>query len=243
MSDNTHSRLLVFTATFNEAANIDEWITGVTASQPEADMLIVDDNSPDGTGDLVRQRASANPRITLHSRPGKLGLNSAHLYAMQYALRNNYDVLVTMDADGSHQPSQIASLLKALDSHQFVIGTRTHGGTHQAPRFRRVLSHSANGLARVLLPMGITEYTTSFRAFSRPALEAALQHEYTFGGYAFFIECLEGLHRQGITMGERPIDFLDRKGGVSKIPKNQITMSAGALAQMGWARMKSRVGR
>lgn len=238
-----HERILIFTATFNEAANIDEWLEGATASQPSADILIVDDNSPDGTAAIVEGWVHRSPRITLHRRPGKLGLNSAHLFAMQYALERGYDVLVTMDADGSHQPTQIARVLSGLDSAEFTIGTRTRGGSHQATRMRRVLSHSANGLARVMLPMGLSEYTTSFRAFTRPAIQAALQHEYTFGGYAFFIECLEGLHQQGITMNERPIDFLDRQGGVSKIPKNQIAVSAGALLQMSWARIKPGRGR
>lgn len=232
------ARTLIFTATFNEAANIDAWLDRVTSCQPSADILIVDDNSPDGTSSIVQSWADRNSHITLHRRPGKLGLNSAHLFAMQYALEHDYDVLVTMDADGSHQPDQISQVLSGLDSADFTIGTRTHGGTHQAARMRRLLSHSANGLARLMLPMGLTEYTTSFRAFTRPAIQAALQHEYTFGGYAFFIECLEGLHQQGISMNERPIDFLDRQGGVSKIPKNQIAVSAGALMQMSWARMK-----
>ena len=234
------SRELIFTATYDERANIGWWIKEVAKARPGSDILIVDDNSPDGTGELVRQLIETFPQITLHSRVGKLGLSSAHLYAMQYAFENAYDVLVTMDADGSHLPSQIPRVVSGLDNAQFCIGTRTHGGTHQAKKGRQILSHGANTVARVLLPMGLTEYTTSFRAFSRPAIKAALSHEYGFSGYAFFIECLEGIHQQGIVMTERPIDFLDRKGGVSKIPKNQIVVSAGALTQMSWARIRGR---
>ena len=99
------SRELIFTATYNEAANIGPWIRGVVAARPSADILIVDDSSPDGTGAVVEKLAVEFPQITLHSRPGKSGLSSAHIYAMQYALDNNYDTLVTMDADGSHQYS------------------------------------------------------------------------------------------------------------------------------------------
>ena len=235
---------LIFTATYNECTNIGWWIEEVAKARPTSDILIVDDSSPDGTGELIKELSKKFPQITLHSRVGKLGLSSAHLYAMQYAFENDYDVLVTMDADGSHLPSQILRVANGLDNAQFCIGTRTHGGTHQAKKSRQLLSHGANTIARVLLPMGLTECTTSFRAFSRPAIKAALSHEYEFNGYAFFIECLEGMHQQGIVMSERPIDFLDRQGGVSKIPKNQIVVSAGALTQMSWARIrrgKSRV--
>lgn len=235
MSDRGSSTL-VFTATYNEYDTIGAWLAGVERNVPNTDILIVDDNSPDGTASVIRAAAERNPRIRLHSRPGKLGLNTAHLYAMQYALDQGYDVLVTMDADGSHQPSQIPRLISGLGRAQFCIGTRSRGGTHQAARFRRVLSRGANTMARLFLPMGLSEYTTSFRAFSRPALLAALQHEYGYSGYAFFIECLEALHREGIAMTECPIDFLDRQGGVSKIPKNQITVSAAALTQLSWSR-------
>jgi dolichol-phosphate mannosyltransferase len=234
------SSTLVFTATYNERDTILDWLAGVKKNLPQADIFIVDDNSPDGTAAAIRAASEKNPRIHLHSRPGKLGLNTAHLYAMEYALAHGYDILVTMDADGSHQPSQIASLITGLDKAQFCIGTRSRGGTHQAARGRRVLSHGANTVARLLLPMGLSEYTTSFRAFSRPALQAALQYEYVYSGYAFFIECLEAMHQQGVAMTEYPIDFLDRQGGVSKIPKNQIVVSAAALAQLSWSRRIAR---
>jgi dolichol-phosphate mannosyltransferase len=223
-------RELIFTATYNERENIGWWIDEVVKARPGSDMLIVDDNSPDGTGELIESLRAKYPQVTLHSRVGKLGLNTAHLYAMEYAYENGYGVLI----------NQIPGVVKGLSQAQFCIGTRTRGGTHQAAKGRQILSHGANTIARVLLPMGLTEYTTSFRAFSRPAIKAALSHEYGFSGYAFFIECLEGMHQQGIVMTESPIDFLDRQGGVSKIPKNQIVVSAGALTQMSWARLAHR---
>ena len=236
------SRELVFTATYNEAANIGPWIEGVVAACPTADILIIDDNSPDGTGAVVTEFAQRYPQVTLHSRSGKLGLSSAHIYAMQYALDNNYDSLVTMDADGSHQPAQIpavlGSLTDGLTSANFCIGTRTRGGTHQAALPRRVLSHGANITARVLLPMGISEYTTSFRAFDPIALRAVLAHDFSASGYAFFIECLEVMHRAGVVMTEVPIDFLDRFSGQSKIPKNQMYLSMLALSRLSFARLR-----
>ena len=235
------SRELVFTATYNEAANIGPWIEGVVAACPSADILIIDDNSPDGTGAVVTEFSRTFPQVRLHSREGKLGLSSAHIYAMQYALDNDYDSLVTMDADGSHQPAQIPAVLGALSSGlstaDFCIGTRTRGGSHQAALPRRVLSHGANVTARILLPMGISEYTTSFRAFNPVALRAVLAHDFSAAGYAFFIECLEVMHRAGVSMTEVPIDFLDRFSGTSKIPKNQIYLSMLALSRLSLARL------
>lgn len=226
------TRELIFTATYNEAANIEPWVRGVVAARSDADILIVDDSSPDGTGAVVEKLVVEFPQITLYSRPGKSGLSSAHIYAMQYALDNGYDTLVTMDADGSHQPSQIPAVLGGLDSADFCIGTRTRGGSHQAALPRRVLSHGANLTARVLLPMGLSEYTTSFRAFDPVSLRAVLAHDFSASGYAFFIECLEVMHRAGVSMTEVPIDFLDRFSGTSKIPKNQIYLSMLALTRL-----------
>ena len=237
------SRELIFTATYNEAANIGPWVRGVIAAHPEADILIVDDSSPDGTGTVVTDLMAEFRQITLHSRPGKSGLSSAHLYAMQYAIDNEYEALITMDADGSHQPAQIDAVLGGLRSADFCIGTRTRGGSHQAALPRRVLSHGANITARVLLPMGISEYTTSFRAFNPIALRAVLDHDFSASGYAFFIECLEVMHRAGVKMTEVPIDFLDRFSGTSKIPKNQIYLSMLALARLSVNRLPGVVKR
>jgi len=145
-------------ATYSEASNIDPWIEGVTTAVPDADILIIDDLSPDHTATVITEFAHTFPQVGLHSRAGKQGLNSAHIYAMQYALDNGYGALVTMGADGSHQPAQIPAVLGALSgglaTSNFCIGTRTHGGSHQAALPRRILSHGANITARVLLPMG-----------------------------------------------------------------------------------------
>ena len=205
-------KALVFTATYNEASNIGPWIEGVAKVVPGADILIIDDSSPDHTATVITEFAHTFPQVCLHSRAGKQGLSSAHIYAMQYALDNGCGALVTMDADGLHQAA--------------------------LPRW--ILSHSANITARVLLPMGISEYTTSFRAFDLVALRAVLAHNFSASGYAFFIECLEVLHRAGVIMTEVPIDFLDRFSGQSKIPKNQIYLSMLALTRLSFNRLKAR---
>ena len=232
------ARILVFTATYDEARNAPTWVMGVRAAAPEADLLVVDDDSPDGTGAILDGLAGDQPTLTVIHRPGKSGLASAHLVAMNYALEHGYDTLITMDADGSHLPAQIPRLLEHIPSSDFVIGTRYRGGSHRAGALRRLLSAGANGLARVILPTGLSEYTTSFRAFDRKALQVLVDAHFTTGGYAFFVECIEILHGSDLRMSEVPIDFVDRTHGSSKIPKSQILMSVEALVSMGVRRRR-----
>ena len=232
--------LLVFTATYEEARNAPVWVAGVREAVPDAHLLVIDDDSPDGTGKILDSLAAEDAALTVIHRAGKSGLASAHLMAMQYALDHNYSVLITMDADGSHLPAQIPRLLEALRGNDFVVGTRYRGGSHRAGRGRRLLSAGANGLARVILPTGLSEYTTSFRAFDDRALETLVSAKFSTGGYAFFVECIELLHSRGLRMTETPIDFVDRTHGSSKIPKGQILMSVQALVSMGVQRRKRR---
>lgn len=232
------TRTLVFTGTYNERETIEVWVRGVSRHQPDADLLVVDDNSPDGTGSILAGLQREFPRLMVHGRPGKEGLNTAHLHALQFGLDERYERVVTMDADGSHQPRQIARLLSASDRAGFVIGTRFRGGSHQAPFVRRALSLGANGASRVLLPMGISEYTTSFRVFSPDAVRAVTSARLSFRGYAFFIECLEVVHQAGISMAEVPIDFVDRIGGTSKIPRSQVLLSIEALGRLSLRRLR-----
>ena len=223
---------LVFTATYCEQENIEAWVRGVHLHRPEADILVVDDSSPDDTGAILKRLQAEIPQLTVHTRPGKMGLSSAHLYAIDRGIAGGYDRVVTMDADGSHQPSQIARLIEASDSADFVIGTRYRGGSHQAAHFRRFLSLGANKAARRLLPMGLSEYTTSFRVFTPSAMSSINRATFECGGYAFFIECLEVMNNDGLVLAEAPIDFLDRTGGKSKIPRSQILLSAKALLHL-----------
>lgn len=233
-------RSLIFTATYNERENIEDWLRRTLASCPDSELLVIDDSSPDGTGDIIGEVAGEEPRVTLISRPGKHGLASAHLQAMSYFVDRDFDLLITMDADGSHQPEQIARLIGAVGPAEFVIGTRARDGSHRAALHRRILSRGANILAQVAIPMGLSEFTTSFRAFTPKAAETVLRSEQRDNGYAFFVECLEDLHQAGIVMTEVPIDFLDRSQGKSKIPKDQILVSAGALLRLGIDRRRHR---
>ena len=232
--------ILVFTATFDEVKNIEQWVAGVTYAVPEADLLVIDDDSPDGTGTLLEELKDSHPRLTVVHRARKSGLASAHMAAIEYAIEHRYDYLVTMDADGSHQTSQIPRLLDEAQHADFVIGTRYRGGSHRAKPLRRLLSSAANGLTRIVLPTGLSEYTTSFRVFNPKAMQVVRAADFSAGGYAFFVECVEVLHRSGVAMDEVPIDFVDREHGESKIPKNQIFLSMAALARLGMGRITRR---
>lgn len=226
------TRILVFTATFNEKDNIEAWVRGAHRACPDADLLVIDDASPDGTGDLLNVIAGESEFLTVVHRSGKLGLASAHKAAMRYALDQGYDVLVTSDADGSHQPWQIPDLIRAADGVDFVIGTRYRGGQHRAALGRRLLSWGANSLARVLLPTGLSEYTTSFRVFNRQALTVIVNASARDEGYAFFLESVEAMYQAQLSVTEVPITFLDRVYGASKIPRTQIFTSMQVLINL-----------
>lgn len=235
--------VLVFTATYCEAGNIAEWHRRVRATLPEAHILVVDDNSPDGTSDRLAELARTDDRLQYIVRSGKLGLGSAHRLAMHRAWERGYDTLVTLDADLSHQPEELPRLLAALPNHDFVIGTRSGSGSSDYTGFRRFASVGGNSLARILIPTGLTEYTTSMRAFTRPSLEVLLSDGVKDEGYAFFMEVVFRLDAAGLRLTEVPIDFVDRVHGTSKIPKNQILASALVLMRLTGERLGSRVRR
>ena len=225
--------VLVFTATYNEADNIGEWYRRTRAVLPDAHLLVVDDKSPDGTGKILESLLHLDDRMEVIHRPAKVGLGSAHKIAFRRAIEGNYSLLVTMDSDLSHQPEEIPGLLHCLAGHDFVIGTRWGAnGSCEYAGFRRMVSRAGNRAARLLIPTGLTEYTTSFRAFSRASLEAILADQPPDDGYAFFVETIFTLHERGLRLTEAPINFRDRSRGTSKIPRNQILVSTRSLIRL-----------
>lgn len=233
-------RALVSTATYNEAGNIGEWYLRTRAAASDADLLIVDDSSPDGTADIVKELQRSDSRLHLIERPGKVGLGSAHRTAMVFALEQGHDLLITMDADLSHQPEQLPPFFELVPEYDFVIGTRSGAGSCDYIGVRKFLSLAGNRAARIAIPTGLTEYTTSMRAFSPRALEILLTQGTRDDGYAFFIEVVETLHQAGCRMTEVPIHFMDRTRGQSKIPKHQIWLSASTLARLSGRRLVRR---
>jgi dolichol-phosphate mannosyltransferase len=229
--------LLIFTATFNEAGNIREWHRRVRAVYPLAHLLVVDDSSPDGTAPIVEELQAGDLGLHLIVRPAKSGLGSAHRAAMVFALEHDYQVLVTMDADLSHQPEQLPLLVAKVPDYDFVIGTRHGEGSTDYTGFRLFLSRGGNLAARMFIPTGLTEYTNAMRAFSPRALEALFTGGIRDDGYAFFMECVDVLYRSGCRLTEVPVHFDDRTRGQSKIPKHQIWLSASTLARLSSGRL------
>jgi 2-polyprenyl-3-methyl-5-hydroxy-6-metoxy-1,4-benzoquinol methylase len=228
-----HCRVLVFTATYCEAENVKLLCRDILALPVQADILIVDDNSPDGTGDVLDHMAENEARLAIVHRPRKLGLGSAHKLAMTYAVQHDYDVLVTMDADLSHAPEEIPRLLSKLEEVDFVIGSRyMRGGKCEYTGYRRNISVLANILARRLLGIPLHEFTTSFRAFRVPMLAEIQFSRIRSQGYSFFMEALWHIYRAGRTCAEVPITFSDRVHGESKIPKNEIFNGMRKLAEL-----------
>lgn len=217
------NKILIFTATYNEADNIAPLVNHILALNPAYDMLVVDDNSPDGTGGILDGLAASQSRLNVIHRRGKLGLGSAHEMAMEYAEERGYDALVTMDADFSHDPDDIPRLLQSLEGVDFVTGSRyMKGGSCNYTGYRRVISIWANWWARRLLGIPLHEMTTSFRAFRVDFLRRVDLGTIKSNGYSFFMEIVFRLSRVGARMAEVPICFADRRAGTSKIPPFEI---------------------
>ncbi|HEY1553402.1 MAG TPA: glycosyltransferase [Kofleriaceae bacterium] len=224
---------MVFTATYNEADNIAQLVQEVFENLPTCDMLVVDDNSPDGTGQLLEDLKHRFPRLEAIHRPGKNGLGTAHKLAVKYALANHYDALVTMDADFSHDPKYLPEMVKRLDKSQFVTGSRyAPGGSCEYPPSRVLLSRTANTLTRALLAIPTFETTTSYRGFRRSLLERMNVDAIHADGYSYFVESIYQVSRLTRKMGEFPIRFVDRRAGQTKISKKEIVNGGTTLFRL-----------
>lgn len=223
-ADSQIRETLVFLATYNERSNIDRLVDAILSLPVSCDLLVVDDNSPDGTGAFLKERVAADARIALISRAQPLGVGSAHRLGWAYARRFGYRRIVTLDADFSHDPLDIPRLVAALDAGADVaLGSRfIPGGTCDYKGWRLFLSRTANGLARRLLGLPIHEYTTSFRAGNLTAVPAGLIETIPNDGYAFFLTAAVRLARHVKRITEVPICFRERHSGISKIPKAEI---------------------
>ncbi len=234
---------LIFTATYNESDNIAALCRHILGLDPNYDMLVVDDNSPDGTGRILDELATLNPQLTVIHRTGKMGLGSAHEIAMNHAEQQNYETLLTMDADFSHNPDDIPRLLQAIDGVDFVTGSRyMKGGICNYTGYRRVVSVVANSTARILLGIPLHEMTTSFRVFRVDFLRRVDLGVIKSNGYSFFMEIVFRLSRVGARMREVPICFSDRRAGASKIPSFEIINGLRHLLYLFWLRMRWRRG-
>ncbi|KQY64879.1 MULTISPECIES: polyprenol monophosphomannose synthase [unclassified Nocardioides] len=230
--------------TYNESLNI-EWIVArLREAQPGVDVMIVDDNSPDGTGKLADKLAEADPQITVVHRTEKAGLGAAYLHGFRVALDLGYDVIGEMDADGSHQPEQLHRLLDALRTADLVIGSRwiPGGSVVNWPRSREFLSRGGNLYVRLLLGVKIKDATAGFRVFKRATLEAIDIDTVESTGYVFQTDMAWRTLQTGGTVAEVPIEFIERERGDSKMSGSVATESLKRITRWGlherWARLK-----
>ena len=215
---------LVVTPTYNEADNIEKFIEKVLAQRPDIEMLVVDDNSPDKTGDIVDQLKSENPRIHVLHRPVKMGLGTAYVEGFKFALANGFSHVFEMDADFSHNPEEIPRMLEKAKSYDLVIGSRYYRGVRVInwPIRRLVLSYAANVYTRVITGMPLKDATGGFKCFRREVLEAIDLSSVTSNGYAFQIEMNFKAFTKGFKLIEHPIIFADRTSGASKMSRKIV---------------------
>ena len=219
------ARQLVCIPTYNEAANILRLIEQVHEAAPDCEVLVIDDASPDGTGDLVRDRMLKDARLEVMARPGKLGLGTAYMAGFAYGLQHGYTSVLTMDSDFSHPPDRIPALLgEVVRGAHLSVGSRYIPGgaiTGWGPG-RRVLSATANFVARQVLRLRTHDCTGGFRCYSLRALQFLVTQPLRSSGYSALIELLTRCERAGLTIVEVPITFTDRTMGDSKISRQEI---------------------
>lgn len=237
-------RTLVIIPTYNERDNLPTIVSRVHSSVPDAHVLIVDDGSPDGTGELADELALADPdRVHVMHRASKDGLGAAYLAGFAWGLSRPYSVLVEMDADGSHAPEELHRLLNAIDAGaDLVIGSRyvAGGEVRNWPRRRLVLSRTANGYSRILLGADIHDITAGYRAYRRVVLEKIDLAAVDSKGYGFQVDLTWRSINAGFTVVEVPITFTEREHGVSKMDGSTIREAIVKVAQWG---MRARIDR
>ena len=213
-------RGLVVIPTYNEVGNLPQLLPQVLAQDPRLEVLVVDDNSPDGTGQLAQAIAAKEPRVHVLRREGKLGLGTAYITGFRWALQHSYDYVFEMDADFSHDPEHLKQFLKAIEDADLVLGSRYLGGKVTIvnwPMGRLLLSYCANVYARWVTGLRIWDLTGGFKCFRRRVLETIDLSRVRSNGYAFQIEMSVRAWRQGFTLKEIPIVFVDRTEGQSKM--------------------------
>ena len=219
----TENTSLIFTATYNEKENVKKLIDEITIYSPDSAILIVEDSSPDGTGEILKEIEKKKPNLKVIVRDKKEGLDSAHKLAYRHAIENKYTKIITMDADLSHNPREIPIILKLLDKNPFVIGSRyVPGGTCEMSLHRWIMSYFGNKFIKLILNINCNEFTTSYRGFNISYLKEFDLNQVRSEGYSFFMETIFLINKLGYKIVQIPIQFANRKHGKSKIPKNEI---------------------
>ena len=229
------TKVAVLIPTYNERENLPGIVARVRAAVPTADVIVLDDNSPDGTGDLADGLAAGDAQVRVVHRPGKQGLDQAYLAGFAIALDEGYDAAVEMDADGSHQPEQLPTILDALAEADLAIGARwvKGGEVRNWPMRRKVLSVGANVYTKVMLGMHVNDATAGYRAYRTSALRTMGLAGVESQGYCFQIDLTLRAVRSGLRVVEVPITFIEREVGVSKMGKDIVREALTSVTMWG----------
>jgi dolichol-phosphate mannosyltransferase len=235
----TTGSVLVTLATYNERENLPELVRAIFSVEPNLEILVIDDNSPDGTGALADQLSAADPRIHVLHRAGKLGLGTATIAGMRYAIEHGYEFVLNMDADFSHHPRYIPALVAGMTDHDVMIGSRyvPGGGVPGWPLKRRLMSKAVNTYARWLLGIPARDTSGAFRCHRVEILKRLDFDRVLSRGYSFQEEMLYLCRRAGCRIGETPIVFEDRRHGSSKINQAEALAAIGIIFRLGLRRL------
>jgi dolichol-phosphate mannosyltransferase len=248
-TDPVPGRVVMVVPTYNEALNLVQLLERVRRAQPDLDVLVVDDGSPDGTGAMADAIAAEDSHVTVLHRASKEGLGAAYLHGFRVALERGYDVIGEMDADGSHQPEQLQSLLDALRDADLVIGSRwvPGGSIVNWPLRRELLSRGGNFYTRHLLGIRVRDATAGFRLFRRTTLERIGLDEVESEGYVFQADLAFRTLKAGLRVVEVPIEFIERERGDSKMSGKVATESLRRITRWGlrerWRQVRTAAGR
>lgn len=237
-------RSLVVVPTYNERENLPRLIPSVLAQHASLEVLVVDDASPDGTGQVAAEIAAAEPRVHVLHRSGKLGLGTAYLAGFRWGIERGYDYLFEMDADFSHDPSHLPHFLEAVQEFDVVLGSRyLHGRVTVVnwPITRLLLSYFANVYARWVTGLPVADATGGFKCFRREVLEALELDRVESNGYAFQIEMSYRAWKKGFRLGEIPIMFVDRDVGESKMSKSIVREAVWRVWRLRWLALRGKL--
>jgi dolichol-phosphate mannosyltransferase len=237
MTESATDRVIIVIPTYNERQNLEIIAGRIRESVPDADVLVVDDNSPDGTGDLADKLSEADPRVHVMHRTEKAGLGRAYVAGFTWALERGYDAIVEMDADGSHRPEDLPRLLTAISGADAVIGSRyVPGGTVvNWPKSREFLSRGANIYNRIMLGISVKDATGGFRVYRAATLRKLNLNNIESAGYCFQIDMTLRVLQAGLKLTEVPITFVERERGSSKMSNAVIREAFFRVAQWGIA--------
>jgi dolichol-phosphate mannosyltransferase len=236
-------RIVVLIPTYNERENLPRIIARVRAAVPSLDVLVLDDNSPDGTGSVADELAASDAQVHVLHRAGKQGLGAAYKAGFAWALEQGYDAAVEMDADGSHQPEQLPSLLRAAEHADLVIGARwvKGGSVVNWPMHRKALSIGANIYTKFMLGLPVNDATGGFRVYRASALRTMDLDSVSSAGYGFQVDMTVALVRAGLTAVEVPIEFVEREIGESKMSGNIVSEAFVNVGKQGLAHRAGQV--